>query len=120
MTGESRNALAARLLDQGLRTDEHPLIVFRQGAAGRHSPAVAGTRLYVFQVLQTLWASEHDIGEAARYLGISDQQVRAGVDYYADFKDEVDTEMAEEADFAARERERAGRRREVLGEAAAR
>ncbi len=119
-TGESGNALASRLLDQALRTDEHPLIFFRQGAAGGHMPAVAGTRLYVFQVLQTLRASGNDVSEAARYLGIPEQQVRACVDYYADFQDEVDREMAEEAEVAARERERSRRRQDVLGEAAAR
>jgi len=119
-TGESANALASRLLDQALRTDEHPLIFFRQGAAGGHRPALAGTRLYVFQVLQTLRASGNDVSDAARYLGISDQQVHACVDYYADFQDEVDREMAEEAEVAARERERARRRQDVLREAAPR
>ena len=119
-TGESRNALASRLLDQALRTDEHPLVFFREGAAGGHSPALVGTRLYIFQVLETLRASGNDVVEAARYLGISEQQVRACVDYYADFKEEVDQEWADEAEVAARERERARRRQDVLGEAAAR
>src|SRR3954453_3135845 len=32
--GRSTNALAARLIEEGLRTEEHPLIYFRDGAAG--------------------------------------------------------------------------------------
>jgi hypothetical protein len=33
--------LAERLIDEGLRMDDHPLIVFRSGPAGRR-PALAG------------------------------------------------------------------------------
>jgi hypothetical protein len=54
--GESANALAGRSIDEGLRQEEHPLITFRDGAAGRRA-AIAGTRLDVWQVIDTLRAS---------------------------------------------------------------
>ena len=46
--GVTVSALAERLIEEGLRMDEHPLVYFREGAAGRR-PALAGTRLDVWQ-----------------------------------------------------------------------
>jgi len=93
-SGESRNALADRLLGEAVRLEQHPLIRFRQGAAGRRQPFVVGTRLYLHQVVSTVRTSRGDIDEAATYLGISPQLVRAAVGYYAEFADEVDEDGA--------------------------
>jgi uncharacterized protein (DUF433 family) len=95
---ESRNALADRLLGEAVRLERHPLIRFHGGAAGRRQPLVVGSRLYVHQVMSTVRASDGDVDEAAAYLAIPVRFVRAAVDYYADFADEVD----EDADVAAR------------------
>ena len=112
---ESRNGLAERLMSEGLHTDRHPLIYFRQGAAGLRRPAVVGTRLYVWQVLDTLSASQNSVRETADYLGLTEQQVRAVIDYYADFTDEVDAYRAEEREIEERERERWVRAQRILG-----
>jgi uncharacterized protein (DUF433 family) len=114
-TSESRNALAERLIAEGLRIDRHPLITFRRGAAGRRRPALAGTRLDVWQVIDTVRAEGGDVGAAAEYLGLPERSVRAAVDYYADFTEEVDAYRAEELRFAERERERWDRAQRVLG-----
>jgi uncharacterized protein (DUF433 family) len=87
--GESANAVAERYLEEGLRRDDHPLITFREGAAGRRA-ALAGTRLDVAQVIDTLRNSENSVDATAEYLEIPAQYVRAAVRYYADFRDEVD------------------------------
>ena len=87
--GESANAVAERYLEEGLRRDDHPLITFREGAAGRRA-ALAGTRLDVEQVIDTLRNSENSVDATAEYLEIPEQYVRAAVRYYADFRDEVD------------------------------
>jgi uncharacterized protein (DUF433 family) len=112
---ESRNGLAQRLLEEGLHTDRHPLVYFRAGGSGQRSPALVGTRLYVWQVLGTLRASEGSVPEAAAYLGLSERQVQAAVDYYADFTAEVDAQQAREREFERRERERFERAQRVLG-----
>jgi uncharacterized protein (DUF433 family) len=105
-SSESRNALVDRLLGEALRLERHPLIRFRQGSAGRRHPQVVGTRLTVHQVVSTVRASRGDVDEAAAYLGIAPRMVRAAVDYYAEFTDEVD----EDAEFAERlEREERAR-----------
>jgi uncharacterized protein (DUF433 family) len=112
---ESRNGLAQRLLEEGLHTDRHPLVYFRAGGSGQRAPALVGTRLYVWQVLATLRASDGSVAEAASYLGLSAAQVQAAVDYYADFAAEVDAQQEREREFERRERARFERAQRVLG-----
>lgn len=92
--GESRNALADRLLGEAVRLERHPLIRFHHGAGGRRQPIVVGTRLHVHQVMSTVRASQGSVDDAAAYLGIAPRVVRAAVDYYAEFADEVDEDAA--------------------------
>ncbi len=112
---ESRNGLAQRLLEEGLHTDRHPLIYFRAGGSGQRAPALVGTRLYVWQILGTLRASDGSVAEAASYLGCSEALVQAAVDYYADFAAEVDAQQEREREFERRERARFERAQQVLG-----
>lgn len=112
---ETRNRLAERLLNEGLRTERHPLIVFREGTAGLRRPALAGTRLYVWQVLDTVRASDNSVADAAAYLGLAERYVHAAVNYYADFTEEVDEYRALEHESERRERERWERAQRVLG-----
>jgi len=114
MVGESRNALADRLLGEALRVARHPLIRFHQGAAGRRQPLVTGTRQYVHQVVATLKAGDGDVDEAAAYLGLTIRQVRAALDYYADFQDEVDADAHAARRIEAAERDRWERQQRAL------
>jgi uncharacterized protein (DUF433 family) len=93
--GESANRLAERYIDEGLRRDEHPLIGFRDGAGGRRA-ALAGTRLDVWQVIETLRSSDNSAAETAAYLEIPEAWVRAAARYYGAYGEEVD-EFAERA-----------------------
>lgn len=86
----SSNALAQRLIDEGLKIAEHPQICFREGAAGRRA-ALAGTRLDIWQIVETLRANDNSIEEAAGYLDLPENKVQAAVRYYGEFQDEVDT-----------------------------
>jgi len=114
MAGESRNALADRLLGEALRVERHPLIRFHQGAAGRRRPVVTGTRLAVDQVVATLRGSDGDVDEAAAYLEISARQVKAALDYYADFPDEIEGDAAVAERIEAAERDRWERQQRAL------
>jgi uncharacterized protein (DUF433 family) len=114
-TSESRNALAERLLDEGLRIDRHPLIRFRTGGSGLRRPALVGTRVDIWQVIDTVRGEDGNVADSAEYLGLTEAMVRAAVDYYADFVEEIDAYRAEELAFAERERERSERARRVLG-----
>jgi uncharacterized protein (DUF433 family) len=113
-TGESRNALAERMLGEALRLERHPLIRFHEGPAGRRQPLLVGTRLYVHQVVSTVRAGKGDIGEAAEYLGIAPRLVRAVVDYYAEFREEVDADAETARQFEDDERARWERQQRAL------
>ena len=82
--------------------DEHALIRFRDGAAGRRA-ALAGTRLDVWQVIETLRNSGNSIAETADYLAVPETWVRACARYYAAYPEEVDALTAREHSAAARE-----------------
>ncbi len=110
--GESANALAERYLDEGLRREDHPLIAFREGAAGRR-PALVGTRLDVAQVVDTLRESNNSVEATGKHLDIPPQLVRAAVRYYAEFPDEVD-EWREKTRAIAEREEEAWRREQAV------
>lgn len=112
-TRAPQTTLAERYIEEGLRHDEHPLIYFREGAAGRR-PALLGTRLDVADVIATIRQNGNSIEETAGYLEIPAEHVEACVRYYADYKDEVDTWIERSEALAQRERERWERRRQAL------
>lgn len=121
-TGESRNALADRLLAEALRLERHPLIRFRTGAAGRREPQLVGTRLLVRDVMATVRAHGDELGptgdalaSTAEYLSLPLRSVAAALAYYADYRDEIDADAAW-ADAGARdERARWERQQAALG-----
>ncbi len=111
---ETRNALVDRLLGEALRLERHPLIRIHEGASGRRQPLVVGTRLYVHQVIATVRASDSDIDEAATYLAVAPRLVRAAVEYYAEFSDEVDDDAAGASRIELDERARWERQQRAL------
>lgn len=98
-TGETRTALAERLLDEGLRREKHPMIWFREEGAARR-PRLIGTRLDVWQVIETIRQSDNSVAEAAEYLDKPVWHIEACVAYYADYKDEIDEWTARAYAFA--------------------
>lgn len=103
-TGESRNALADRLIGEAVRVERHPLIRFRAAAAGRREPLLVGTRLLVRQLVATVRDHHGNIDDSASYLGVSARAVRAAVSYYAEFSDEIDADAAWAAHVESTER----------------
>lgn len=91
--GESRNATADRLLGEALRLERHPLIRFAQGASGRRQPMIVGTRFYVHQLVSSFMPGKDTIAGVATAFDLTAIQVRAALDYYAEFKDEIDADV---------------------------
>ena len=110
--GIPKTSIAEQYLEEAVRMADHPGIVFREGPAGRR-PALAGHRLDVWQVVETVQHEGGDVEAAAEYLSVSPGLVGAAVGYYADYRDEVDewiarnTATAEEAEAAWRRRQAA-------------
>jgi uncharacterized protein (DUF433 family) len=89
----SQTELVQQYLDEGLKMDDYPMIVFRSSPLGRRA-MLEGTRLTIAQVVETVRNSDGSVDEAADYLQLPIHQVRACVRYYADNRDEVDAYAA--------------------------
>lgn len=106
--------LARALLDEALRREKHPGITFRPTPAGREA-AVEGRRVYVWQVVETIRASDGDIEQSADFLGLRPDQVRVAVGYYAEYKREIDQLIALNKQEADRARRQWQRQQQALG-----
>jgi hypothetical protein len=114
--GKARSNLVERYVEEGLRMDEHPGIVFVEGPAGRR-PSLARYRgLDVWQVISTLHANEGNIADTADVLNVPESEVRMALAYYADHRGEIDDwirandELFEQGAAAAKRQQQAARR----------
>jgi uncharacterized protein (DUF433 family) len=111
--GQPQTALAERYIEEGLRMDEHPLIYFRDGVAGRR-PALLGTRLDVADVIETLRQNDNSVERTAAYLELPVDRIEAALRYYADYSAEIDDWIERARAIAEREEARWRRRGEAL------
>src|SRR4051795_9960932 len=81
--------LAQRYVEEGLRMDEHPLVRFVDGPAGRRARLV-GTGKDVWEVIATIRDNDNDLHEAAEYLRLPLGLVQAAVTYYGAYRGETD------------------------------
>jgi hypothetical protein len=90
-----------RLVDEGLRMEEHPGVVFRDGPAGRRAGLIGGPDVWeVISVLRDAGrnGSPHDaLLTTAEWLGLTEAQVRTAEGYYAAHPDDVDALLAANA-----------------------
>lgn len=91
--GAKPRTLATRYVEEGIRHDDHPLIHFVDGAAGRRA-AIIGTQLDVWELIATVRDNDSNLAAAAEYLGVPRSLVEAAVTYYGEFSDEIDEEIA--------------------------
>lgn len=81
--------LAQRYVEEGLRMDEHPLVRFVDGPAGRRA-RLAGTGSDVWEVIAAVRDNDNDIARTAEYLQLPLGLVQAAVTYYGAHRDEID------------------------------
>jgi len=103
---ESRNALADRLLAEGLRMERHPFITFRTGAAGRREAHVGISRLKVRQLIATLKGHHGNIPTTAEYFTIALPMAEAAASYYAEFSKDIDADIEWHDRWVAEEQSR--------------
>jgi len=106
-SGLNKSRLAERYIDEGVRMDDHPGIVFRDGPTGRRAGLAAGPD--VWEVIGGLRSSgleaEEAIRATAEWSGLSVRQVRDAIGYYSEYPDEIDERIRmneENADAAER------------------
>jgi hypothetical protein len=91
-SGQSRSQLAKLLLDEGLRMEAHPGIVFRSGPAGRRPGLTAGPDIWeILRVFKGLDVQgEEALRRTGELTGLTPEQVRVALRYYAEHQDEID------------------------------
>ncbi len=109
------STLAEQLIDEGLRLEAHPSVVFRSGPTGRRSVLAGGPE--VVDVIGAIVGGDVPTAQrrarASELLGITEAQVDAALGYYAAFTDEIDAALAERA-RAAEEAETLWRPQQTL------
>jgi uncharacterized protein (DUF433 family) len=81
--------LAQRYVEEGLRMDEHPLVRFADGPAGRRARLV-GTGKDIWEIIAAVRDNDGDPAETARYLEIPLGLVQAAIAYYGAYTAEID------------------------------
>jgi uncharacterized protein (DUF433 family) len=84
--------LAQRYVEEGLRMDEHPLIRFAEGPAGRRARLV-GTGKDVWEIITVVRDNDGDDAESARYLEIPLGLIQAAIAYYGAYTPEIDQQI---------------------------
>ncbi len=85
--------LAQRYVEEGLRMDEHPLVRFLDGPAGRRATLV-GTGLDVWEAVAVVRDNDGDLPAAAQYLELPLGLVQAAAAYYGAYRSEIDERIA--------------------------
>ena len=109
--GESKARVAERLIDEGMRVEEFPGIIFRSGPAGRR-PGIAGG--------PDVWEIARDLKQAAaeggkdpidaviRVTGLDRSKVELAAAYYAAHPHDIDERIRMEEQSAERLRRALG------------
>ncbi len=87
---------AIELLDEAVRLSRAPGIVFVEGRRGRRA-AVAFSGLEVWEIIAT-WKEAGEVWEVLRgaYPELAEAQLRAALNYYALYPQEIDERLARE------------------------
>jgi len=116
-TGEPIVRLAQRYIDEGMRLDRHPGIVFRDGPAGRRPVVVGGPD--VWEVISAARSApergEKLVDALAERIGLPPDKVRVAVRYYAEYPDEIDHWIGMVDEEAERLEQALERERTLLG-----
>jgi len=91
-TGEPIVRLAQRYIEEGMRVDDHPGIVFRDGPAGRRAVLVGGPDVWEV-IVAARSASERGeklIAALAKRLGLTREKIRVAIRYYSEYPDAID------------------------------
>lgn len=98
MRDTTPSGLAQRLVDEGLRSQEHPGIVFRDGPSGRRAALAAGPD--VWEIVSAVRSSgetdeKRAIAATADEMAFSPGQIQLALTYYGAFPAEIEAQMGE-------------------------
>jgi hypothetical protein len=107
-SGSSSSSVANRFVDEALRMEEHPGVVFRDGPGGRRAVLIGGPDVWeVIRSVRSARESEPELsaGEIVALVvensGLAHRLVETAVRYWAAYPDEIDRQV-QLADMAER------------------
>ena len=116
-SGQSRSAVAKQLLEEGLRMEQHPGIVFRSGPGGRRAGLIGGPD--VWEVVGAIRGGDGGDADSLERIGertgLAADQVGTALRYYADYTDEVADWIRRVEEEAERAEARWRREQALLG-----
>jgi len=99
--GTTLSSAGNRLVDEALRSHEHPSVIFRDGPAGRRARLVGGPDVWqIVRAVQSARGADPaltgaDVVEVvSETSGVPEALVRAAIAYWADYPSEVDALLA--------------------------
>lgn len=100
--GATRSSVAARYVDEGLRMDEHPGVLFRDGPSGRRAVVVGGPDVWeVVRDVRAARRAEPELSDAELAAmvqdntGITSRTITTALGYWSAYPTEVDALVAE-------------------------
>ena len=113
--GMTRSELAMTLLEEGLRIQAHPGIVFRSGPAGRRPGLVCGMDIWEIASVIRAYAETSDtwVDQVTALTSTPPNNVLIAYRYYLEYRDEIDAWIRRN-DESAERAEDAWRRKQAL------
>lgn len=103
--GQSKARVAERLIEEGLRTEEFPGILFRSGPAGRRAGIAGGPD--VWEIVRDLKGAAREgapdpIAAVSGTTGLDRAKVQLAASYYAAYPDRIDERIRLDEEAAER------------------
>jgi hypothetical protein len=113
--GMTRSEFAMTLLEEGLRMQAHPGIVFRSGPAGRRPGLVCGMDIWEIASVIRAYADTSDtwVDQVTALTSTPPNNVLVAYRYYVEYRDEIDAWIQRNNEHAE-QREDAWRREQAL------
>ncbi len=100
-SGKEFSAVANELLDEAVRMQRCPGIIFTEGTAGRRA-RIAGTGIEVWEVIATYKSVNKDFSRLQKaYHWLKEQQLMSAVGYYKAYPDEIDSLIKQNEDMTS-------------------
>jgi hypothetical protein len=105
--GASAAGLAQRLIDEGLRMADHPGVIFKDGPSGRRAALAYGPDIW--EVIKFLGEVDERgpaaIDAAAEVFAVDANRIAVAINYYGEYADEINAEIADADEASARAEE---------------
>jgi len=104
--GWSGSSAANRFIDEGLRMEDHPGILFRDGSTGRRAVLIGGPDVReVIRAVRSARDAEPELDAEAivalvsTNTGVPDRLIDTAIRYWAAYPDEIDTWISDTESF---------------------